>query len=64
MSNNLVNLPAFDEWTGQLACPACLDALRLEEGLLVCTGCGRAYPIVDGIPVLIAERAEAGARRP
>jgi uncharacterized protein YbaR (Trm112 family) len=42
----------------QLACPACLGGLRLEEARLVCAGCGRAYPIVDGIPVLIAERAE------
>jgi uncharacterized protein len=41
-----------------LACPACLGALRLKENRLICAGCGRAYPIVDGIPVLIAERAE------
>jgi hypothetical protein len=41
----------------QLACPACLGALRAEQARLVCAGCGRAYPIVDGIPVLIAERA-------
>lgn len=46
------------EWTGQLACPACRDALRLEAGRMVCAGCGRAYPVVDGIPVLIVERAE------
>lgn len=45
----------------QLACPACLDALRLEGAQLVCAGCGRGYPVVDGIPVLIAERAEARA---
>jgi uncharacterized protein YbaR (Trm112 family) len=38
----------------QLACPACLGALRLEENKLVCQACGRAYPIVDGIPALIA----------
>ena len=44
----------------QLACPACLGDLRPEEMLLVCAECGRGYPIVDGIPVLIAERAEAG----
>jgi len=52
------NLRSLLEWTGQLACPACLDALRLKEGRMVCTGCGRAYPVVDGIPVLIVERAE------
>jgi uncharacterized protein YbaR (Trm112 family) len=41
-----------------LACPACLGDLRADEVRLVCAGCGRAYPIIDGIPVLIAERAE------
>jgi len=41
---------------GQLACPVCLGELRLEAGRLACAGCGRVYPIVDGIPVLIAER--------
>lgn len=43
----------------RLACPACLGDLRLEEARLVCAGCERGYPIVDGIPVLIADRAEA-----
>lgn len=38
----------------QLACAACLSALRLDEARLECTGCSRIYPIVDGIPVLIA----------
>jgi uncharacterized protein YbaR (Trm112 family) len=46
---------AFDpSVVGQLACPACLGGLRLEEDKLVCAGCDRAYPIVDGIPVLIS----------
>ena len=40
----------------QLACPACLGALRFEENKLLCAKCGRAYLIVDGIPVLIAGR--------
>ena len=40
----------------QLACPACLGDLRLDGERLVCAGCGRGYPIVDGIPVLIAGR--------
>jgi uncharacterized protein YbaR (Trm112 family) len=48
-------LPAFNPAVlDQLACPACLGALRLEETRLLCTACSRAYPIVDGIPVLIA----------
>ncbi len=42
----------------QLACPACLGALRLGEARLVCVACARSYPIVDGIPVLIPGRAE------
>jgi len=41
----------------QLACPACLGELRLDGDRLTCVGCGRSYPIVDGIPVLIADRA-------
>jgi uncharacterized protein YbaR (Trm112 family) len=47
---------------GELVCPACLRPLRLEEASLVCTGCARSYPVVDGIPVLIAERAETASR--
>lgn len=40
------------------ACPACHGALQLADGRVVCSACGRAYPIEDGIAVLIAERAE------
>jgi uncharacterized protein len=42
----------------QLACPGCLGGLLLKENQLVCTGCGRVYPIVNGIPVLIAGRED------
>jgi uncharacterized protein len=45
----------FDELRKLLACPACQGVLRLESDKLVCAGCGRAYPIVDGIPVLIPQ---------
>jgi hypothetical protein len=41
----------------QLACPVCLGGLALVADRLMCAGCGRGYAIVDGIPVLIAERA-------
>jgi uncharacterized protein YbaR (Trm112 family) len=48
----------FDESVlDQLACPACLGGLTLVGARLVCSGCGRGYEIVEGIPVLIAERA-------
>jgi len=43
-----------------LACPGCHGDLRLETECLVCGGCGRRFPVVDGIPVLIPERAEQG----
>jgi uncharacterized protein YbaR (Trm112 family) len=43
-----------------IACPACHGDLRVDSAWLECAGCGRRYPIVDGIPVLIAERAEGG----
>jgi hypothetical protein len=42
----------------RLACPACLGRLSLDASRLVCETCRHAYPIVDGIPVLIADRAE------
>lgn len=40
-----------------LVCPVCHAALRLEAATILCTGCARRYPIVDGLPVLLAERA-------
>jgi uncharacterized protein YbaR (Trm112 family) len=54
--------PKFDESVlDQLACPVCLGGLAFIAEQLVCAGCGRGYPIVDGIPVLIAERAKSKA---
>jgi hypothetical protein len=48
----------FDESVIEiLACPECLGGLAIAGERLVCSGCGRGYAIVDGIPVLIAERA-------
>ena len=48
-----------------LACPACEThpAVRQKDGFLICDRCGRAYPIVDGIPLLLIENA-TGSREP
>lgn len=45
-----------------LACPNCRSELRPDEAAaeLVCTGCGYAYPVRDGIPTLLVDEA----RRP
>jgi len=41
-----------------LACPVCRAPLREEDDRLVCTATGVKYPVEDGIPVLLADRAE------
>jgi len=46
-----------------LACPACKADVKLEEERIVCTECARRYPIRDGIPVMLVEEAEAGAKK-
>lgn len=40
-----------------LACPVCHGELFQVESLIACSGCARKYPIQDGIPVLLADRA-------
>ncbi|GAA3760006.1 hypothetical protein HDA32_004781 [Spinactinospora alkalitolerans] len=50
----------IDEWLLEiLACPKSKAPLRLDEeaGELVCDESGLAYPIRDGIPVLLVDEA-------
>ncbi|HMG86362.1 MAG TPA: Trm112 family protein [Terracidiphilus sp.] len=54
---NKTNLYNLRQWGEELACPACYAKLRIEEAAVVCTACARSYPVVDGIPVLIPQRA-------
>ena len=61
-SESAPQIPLEESMVAQLACPACHGDLRSEPARLLCTACGRAYPVVDGIPVLIADRAENGIR--
>jgi hypothetical protein len=46
---------AFKAISEQLACPVCYGELRMDADRLICMQCGRVYPIVDGIPVLIPD---------
>jgi uncharacterized protein YbaR (Trm112 family) len=39
-----------------LVCPVCHQALQLSLDTTTCQGCGRRYPLIDGIPVLLADR--------
>ena len=41
-----------------LACPACRGEIKLVGDKLVCQSCNRKYPIEDGIPIMLIERAE------
>jgi uncharacterized protein len=43
-----------------LACPLCKTPVKEEGDRLVCTQCGRRYPVRDGIPVMLIEEAEPG----
>lgn len=61
MSNQAEQPVEFDAGLADLlACPACHKNLHLDGERLVCGGCGRRFPVIDGIPVLIAERADLG----
>ena len=44
-----------------LACPVEKAPVVLQGDRLVCTQCGRRYPIRDGIPVMLVDEAEPPA---
>ena len=52
------------EFISILACPVCRsDLIQTEDGssLLCASPCGRLYPVINGIPVLLADRLEESA---
>jgi uncharacterized protein YbaR (Trm112 family) len=54
-----MGMPIDPRLLEMLACPACHAGLETEPGEagLGCRGCGRVYPIRDGIPVLLVDEA-------
>ncbi|MFO8006610.1 MAG: Trm112 family protein [Candidatus Brocadiia bacterium] len=40
-----------------LVCPACHEPLQRRADVLVCSQCGRGFPIRDGIPVMLLDEA-------
>lgn len=47
-----------DELLKILACPLDKAPVTVQEDRIVCTQCGRRYPIRDGIPVMLLDEAE------
>jgi uncharacterized protein YbaR (Trm112 family) len=45
-----------------LICPSCGSAVRDKENYIECTACKTRFPIENGIPVLLADRAEKTKR--
>jgi len=43
-----------------LACPACKEPVRQEQCQIVCTGCGKRYPVREGIPIMLLDEAQDG----
>ena len=52
-------MPVDKELLEILACPVEKAPLREESDRLVCTACGRRYPVRDGIPVMLVDEAES-----
>jgi uncharacterized protein YbaR (Trm112 family) len=53
----------------RIVCPDCRASLIAQTEAsapvsLRCTGCGRNYPVIDGIPILLAAQAVPRANRP
>jgi uncharacterized protein YbaR (Trm112 family) len=41
-----------------LVCPACKTKVLLEADLLVCSSCGRRYPVRDGFPIMLISEGD------
>ena len=60
MAKNAAGVP--QELLDILVCPVDRAKVHLEDNRLVCERCGRAYPVRDGIPIMLEEEAEQTAK--
>ena len=58
----MINKELLKDLLEILACPLCKTEVVLDEqnARLICTQCGRRYPIRDDIPVMMIDEAEQG----
>ncbi len=56
MTKSEVSLPK--DLLDILVCPVDHAKVNLEGERLVCEKCGRAYPVRDGIPIMLVDEAE------
>ena len=57
MSDSIQTRALRQEDLKWLACPVCRQSLALDAEFVRCNGCERRYPILNGIPILLEERA-------
>lgn len=43
----------------RLACPVCRLAVRGGNGGVACTGCGRVFPVRDGVPIMLDDESRS-----
>jgi uncharacterized protein len=57
-------MPVSQQLLNILVCPACKQPVKLteEQDGLRCAACGRIYPIVDDIPVMLVDKARRADR--
>lgn len=48
-----------------LACPACESrpGVELVDGAVRCPECGRSYPIENGVPIMLLDKATGGGEQ-
>jgi len=46
-----------------LACPACQAVVSQDGENIICTRCGRRYPIKNDIPIMLVEEAKTNEKK-